>query len=101
MIYFKSRRSGERRAGFIGGVKAEGAVVHRRGGYFNLSYLYPWRSWRGGRGPCRGFECRCSDLVRDELAIYTEVCTKSPGRQDSYAKISDNAPPEELSGQGA
>ena len=31
----------------------------------------------------------------------TEVCTKSPGGQDSYAKISDNAPPEELPEQCA
>ena len=29
----------------------------------------------------------------------TEVYTKSPGRQDSYAKISDSAPLEELPGQ--
>ena len=38
--------------------------------------------------------------VKIEL-IRTEVCTKSPGRQDSYAKISDGAPPEELLGQCA
>ena len=32
---------------------------------------------------------------------FPNVCTKSPGRQDSYAKIPDSAPTEEFSGQCA
>ena len=39
--------------------------------------------------------------TRQDEEITTEVCTKSPGRQDFYAKISDSAPPEELPEQCA
>ena len=63
-----------------------------RGNVYYLHVTNPIRLLPSSQGKQLVSSCHQNYTV----ATSTEVCTKSPGRQDLFTKISDNAPPGEL-----